>query len=47
MTQESRAILKKWLKADYQLYMHFNDLLDQKIQNIGPEKIQQSVNKLK
>ena len=47
MTQESRAILKKWLKADYQLYMHFNDLLDQKIQNIGPEKIQQSVDKLK
>ena len=45
--QESRAILKKWLKADYQLYMHFNDLLDQKIQNIGPEKIQQSVDKLK
>ena len=27
--------------------MHFNDLLDQKIQNIGPEKIQQSVDKLK
>ena len=47
MTQKSRTILKRWLKADYQLYMHFNDLLDQKIQNIGPEKIQWSVNMLK
>ena len=46
MTQESRTILKKWLKADYQLYMYFNDLLDQKIQNIGPEKVQCSVNVL-
>ena len=47
MTQKSRNILKKWLKADYQLFKHFNDLLDQKIQNLGSEKIQQDVNMLK
>ena len=47
MTQKSRNILKKWLKADYQLFKYFNDLLDQKIQNLGSEKIQQDVNMLK
>ena len=47
MTPKSRSILEKWLKADYQLYNYFNDILDDKIQRIGSEKISREVELLK
>ena len=46
MTSNTRARLKKWLWADYELYEHFQKKLNQLIQDFGVIKMKNQVNSL-
>ena len=47
LTSESRARLKQWLWADYALYDHFKERLEERKQELGVEKLREGVEELR
>ena len=47
LTSESRARLKQWLWADYALYDHFKERLEERKQELGVDKLREGVKGLR